>query len=38
MRLLGRVDGGRWQRLAAEAGSAAICALGVFWFVSRTFG
>jgi hypothetical protein len=36
--LLGRRAGGRPQRLVAEIGSAAICGLGLFWFLTRTFG
>jgi hypothetical protein len=35
--LLARAAGGRWHRLVAETGSAAIFALGVFWIVSRTW-
>ncbi len=34
---LGRVAAGR-QRLVAELGSAAVCGLGIFWFVTRTYG
>ncbi len=36
--LLGRIAQGRWRRPVAEVGSAAVCGLGVFWFVFRTFG
>jgi len=28
----------RWGALSAELGSAAVCALGLFWFVTRAFG
>ena len=35
---LERIQGGRWHRLAAEAGSAAICGLGLFWFLTRALG
>jgi hypothetical protein len=27
-----------WGRLSAEMGSAAVCGLGLFWFVTRSFG
>ena len=33
-----RLRGGRAGSLVAELGSAAVCGLGVFWFVSRTYG
>lgn len=36
--LLGRVARGRLQSPVAEIGSAAVCGLGLFWFVSRTYG
>jgi hypothetical protein len=36
--ILGRHRGGRIQRWIMEGGSAGICALGVFWFLTRTFG
>ena len=26
------------ERLVAEVGSAAICGLGLFWFLTRSFG
>jgi len=29
---------GRAHRLAAELGTAAVCGVGIFWFVARTFG
>jgi hypothetical protein len=35
LRWLARLRGGRPARLAAELGSAAICGLGLFWFVTR---
>jgi len=35
---LGRVAGGRPHRWIAELGSAAVCGLGLFWFLTRTFG
>jgi hypothetical protein len=38
LQVLGRYSGGRSQRLAMEAGSAALCGLGVFWFLARAFG
>jgi hypothetical protein len=36
-RTLSRVFEGRVERLVAEVGSAAICGLGLFWFVTRSF-
>jgi hypothetical protein len=33
-----RARGGRWARPLADAGSAAICGLGVFWLVVRALG
>jgi hypothetical protein len=36
-RMLGRLFEGRAERLVAELGSAAICGLGLFWFVTRSF-
>jgi hypothetical protein len=36
--LLGRCRAGRIQRLVIEGGSAGICGLGVFWFLTRAFG
>jgi hypothetical protein len=36
-RTLARVFEGRVERLVAEVGSAAICGLGLFWFVTRSF-
>jgi hypothetical protein len=38
LRLLARAGQGRYHRAVAEVGSAAIAGLGVFWFVTRTFG
>jgi hypothetical protein len=38
LRLLACARQGMWYRAVAEVGSAAVCALGVFWFVSRVFG
>lgn len=38
LRALARIDGGRPHRLVAELGSAAVCGLGLFWFLTRTFG
>jgi len=35
LRLVGRVAGAGAERLVAEMGSAAICAVGVFWFLTR---
>jgi hypothetical protein len=35
--LLARSFSGRVERLAAEVGSAAVCGLGLFWFVTRSF-
>ncbi|MCP4037725.1 MAG: HupE/UreJ family protein [bacterium] len=37
LRALARVDDGRAHAWVAEAGSAAICGLGLFWFVTRSF-
>ena len=36
LRALARAGGERWEKAIAELGSAAICALGVFWFVTRS--
>jgi len=36
--LLARTHRGRFHRLVAEAGAAAICGLGVFWFLTRALG
>jgi hypothetical protein len=36
LRALDRVRDGRWSRLFTEAASAAICGLGIFWFVARS--
>ena len=39
LRWLARAGGhGRWYARTAEIGSAAICGLGLFWFVTRVFG
>jgi hypothetical protein len=38
LRALARPAGGRALELVAEGGSAAICGLGLFWFVTRSFG
>lgn len=38
LRWLARARAGRWHRLVAEAGSAGIGGLGLFWFVTRAFG
>jgi hypothetical protein len=38
LRALGRPAGGRALALVAETASAAICGLGVFWFLTRAFG
>lgn len=38
LRGLARIQGGRPHRLVAELGSAAVCGLGLFWFLTRTFG
>jgi len=36
LRALARPAGGRALSLVAETGSAAICGLGIFWFLTRT--
>jgi hypothetical protein len=38
LRLLAHTREGRWYDRVAEFGSAAICGLGLFWFLTRTFG
>jgi len=38
LRWLSRASPQRWYRAVAETGSAAILALGLHWFVQRTFG
>jgi hypothetical protein len=38
LRMLERAREGHAYRLVAEVGSAAICGLGLFWFVTRTLG
>ena len=35
---LERLADGRYYRITIDAASAGICGLGLFWFVSRTFG
>jgi hypothetical protein len=37
LRFSSRIFEGRGERLVAEVGSAAICGLGLFWFVTRVF-
>ena len=37
LRVLARTRDGRWHGRVAELGSAAICGLGLFWFLTRTF-
>ena len=37
LRVLARTRDGRWHDRVAELGSAAICGLGLFWFLTRTF-
>ncbi len=36
--LLSRLWAGRAQRALVEVGTAAVCALGVFWWIERAFG
>ena len=38
LRALGRLQEGRPSRLLAEAASAGICGLGVYWFLTRSLG
>ena len=38
LRALARPAGGRALALVAETGSAAICGLGLYWFLTRSFG
>ena len=38
LRLAARWEHGRAERLIAEVGSAAICGLGLFWFLTRALG
>ena len=38
LRALGRVRNGRLAGIVTEVGSAVICGLGVFWFITRNFG
>ena len=35
---LAHLHNGHWKQLLEEVGSAAICGLGLFWFVTRVFG
>jgi hypothetical protein len=37
-RFAARTEHSHWHRSTIEVGSAAVCGLGIFWFVSRTFG
>ena len=37
LRAVSKLRGGRAGVVVAEVGSAAVCALGVFWFVSRAY-
>lgn len=36
--LAGRYAGGRFRPLVVEAGSAAVLAVGLFWFITRAYG
>jgi hypothetical protein len=38
LRAATRARGGRWRSAVIEAGSAAVLAVGVFWFVTRAYG
>ena len=38
LRDLARLRDGRPHRLVVEAGSAALCSVGLFWFLTRAFG
>lgn len=38
LRRVGRLDQGRMEARVAAAGSAAICGLGLFWFLTRALG
>ncbi|RIL05007.1 MAG: hypothetical protein DCC71_12035 [Proteobacteria bacterium] len=38
LRLLAGASAGRWHIRVAEVGSAAICGLGLYWFLVRAFG
>jgi hypothetical protein len=38
LRLVARIGDGSAERLVAEVGSAAICGLGLFWFLTRALG
>lgn len=38
LRDLARLRQGRPHRLLVEAGSAALCGVGIFWFLTRAFG
>jgi hypothetical protein len=37
LRGLERLAEGRWYRLTVDFASAAICAIGIFWFVTRSY-
>jgi hypothetical protein len=37
LRDLAQLRGGRPHRLLVEAGSAALCSVGLFWFLTRAF-
>ncbi len=36
--LLARLPDARLHRVVAEVGSAAVCGIGLYWFVTRTLG
>ena len=38
LRALAQFAEGRWHRITVDLASATICGVGVFWFVTRTFG
>jgi hypothetical protein len=38
LRDLARVREGKPHRLLVELGSAALCSVGLFWFLTRAFG
>jgi len=38
LRLLARPAGGRWGELLIDRLTAALCGVGVFWFITRAFG
>ncbi|MBW2272464.1 MAG: HupE/UreJ family protein [Deltaproteobacteria bacterium] len=37
LQLARRLSEGRWYRLTSQIASAAICGLGLYWFILRTF-